>query len=215
MDALTVTAERIADLAGVPAGLRRTDVPADHRRREFVIAIRHLVSEAAARGLAQLAAPAHSNLDNLNKARTKLIAARDALRRLNGLIDITPLDELVAALSILLGVDPEPPVVCGRGRRPGSYGDWRLAWLVFNLLSIVRSADAAGFTLSKSDDDKPRGTLVDALNLLRPHLPFIPKALQYKTLERLRAIGTRTPACDALMLLRRVMLTPPFTSRRQ
>jgi len=207
MDALTVTAERIADLAGVPAG---------RRRREFVVEIRDLIGEAAARGLAKFAAPAaYSTADNLNEARVKLIAARDALRRLNGLVDTTPLDDLVAALSILLGVDPEPAVAKGRGRRPGSYGDWLFAWLVLRLLSIGRSADAVEFTLSKSDDDKPRGTLVDALILLRPHLPFIPKVLPYKTLERLRATRTPTDNFSALDLLRRLLPPPPFTPPRQ
>jgi hypothetical protein len=209
------TAEKIADLAGVPAGLRHTDVPAHQRRREFVLAIRDLIGEVAERGLARLAAPAYSNVDNLNEARTKLIAARDALRRLSGLVDTAPIDELVAALSILLGVDPEPVVTRRRGRRPGSYGDWLFAWLVLRLLSIIRSADAVELTLSKSDDNKPRGTLVDALNLLRSHLPIIPAELPYKTLERLRAIRAPTGTFAALDLLRRLLPPPPFTPLRQ
>jgi hypothetical protein len=207
-DAFERPAERIADLAGVPAGVRLTHVPADQRRREFVAAINDLMREAAGRALARMAAPAYSSVNNLNEARIKLIAARDALRRLNGVVDTAPIDELVAALSILLGADPEPPLAARRGRRRGSYGDWLFAWTVLRLLSIVRSADAVELTLSRSDDDMPRGTLVDALNILRSRLLFIPKILPYKTLERLRATPTQTAAFDALDLLRRLMPPP-------
>ena len=78
-------------------------------------------------------------------------------------------------------------------------------WLVLELLSIVREADALDLTLSKSGS-KPRGTLVDALDLLRPHTGCVPAALPYKTLERLRATRGET-AASALHVLRRMF--PP------
>ena len=177
-------------------------LPQDWRRQEFVGAVRDLILEFSMRASIR----ATHNAD-LKKARNKLLEARDALRRLNGLVDMASIDSLVAELSILLGANPEPAAARKRGRRKGSADDWLFQRFVLELLSIVRSS---GVELSLSKlDRKPRGTLIAALDLLRPHVGCIPRVPPYKTLERLRASRSR-PGPSSLDLLRRKWPPPPF-----
>ncbi len=161
-------------------------VPADYRRQELITAVRRLLWVATVRVLMHQRG-AKLNVDHMKAvkaARTKLLQARDALQRLSGL-DTAPIEREIALLSLLVGANPSPAATTGPGPREGSDRDWVFNWLVRELLRIVRSFDAT-LTLSKLGDE-PRGTLVQALDLLRPHLGCIPAPLSYKTLARLRA----------------------------
>jgi hypothetical protein len=190
------TAEQIVELIQLPS-----DLP-DWGRNQLIAAVRDLIWEAEARTRALSVAPTP---DDVRAALTKVLETRVALQRLNGLVDVSPIDALVAELSILLGTNPAPCTGGGRGRRKGSDGDWLFKWLVRELLDIARWSGAAGLTLSKGGG-KPCGTLVEALNLLRPHVGCIPVELPYKTLERLHAERAR-PRGSGLATLKR--LFPP------
>jgi hypothetical protein len=170
--------ERIADLAQVPTG---------RQREELIFAACDLIGEALIRFTARHlhCNPNHVKANDAKVARTKALELRDALRQLEDIVDTAAIDTLVAELSILAGANPEPTVSGGLGRRKGSISDWTFKWLVGELLNMVRAA-GGDLKLSKLGNT-PRGSLVDALDLLRPYVECIPVVLSYRTLQPLHA----------------------------
>jgi hypothetical protein len=168
--------EHIADLA---------QPPKDWRRQEFIDAVQRLIWVTTVRVLVRHRARTKLDVKSMRSALAALWRARDALQRLNGLVDTAPIEEIIADLSLWLGANPGRGAATGPGRPKGSDNDWVFKLLVRGLLSIVRASDAE-LTLSKLAG-QPRGTLTEVLDLLRPHLACIPKALSYNALERLHA----------------------------
>jgi hypothetical protein len=171
--------QRIADLAQVPVG---------RRRKKLISAACDLIGEALIRFCARHlhSNPKYMKANDVKVARTKALELRDALRPLEDIVDTAAIDGLVAESSILAGANPEPAAGGKRGRRKGSGGDWTFKWLVGELLYVVRAA-GGDLTLSKLDNT-PRGTLIEALDLLRPYVDCIPSMPPYRTLQRLHAL---------------------------
>jgi hypothetical protein len=171
--------ELIANLAQVP----------DWRCQEFKMAAQKLIWVVNVRLLLRQRARAKLDLRGMKEALAAVLRARGALQQLGGLIDAAPLEPLIADLSLWLGTNPErgPSAKPGRLRRrpSGSDSDWVFKWFVRELLSSARTFDA-NLTLSR-EAGEARGSLSQVLVLLRPHVACIPKALPYKTLERLHA----------------------------
>jgi hypothetical protein len=157
--------------------------PKDWRRQEFITKVRNLIWVATVKDSVRRRASATLDIDNMKKALVELFRARDALHRLSGLIDSAPIDAMIGDLSLWLGTNPKRGAGVGRGRPTGSYNAGVFKWFVLELRSIAHSFGAE-LTLSKLGSE-PRGTLVEVLDLLRPHLACIPKAPPYRTLERL------------------------------
>ena len=171
--------ELIANLAQVP----------DWRCQEFKMAAQKLIWVVNVRLLLRQRARAKLDLRGMKEALAAVLRARGALQQLGGLIDAAPLEPLIADLSLWLGTNPERGAGAKPGRRrrrpSGSDNDWVFKWFVRELLSSARTFDAK-LTLSR-EAGEARGSLSEILVLLRPHVACIPKALPYKTLERLRA----------------------------
>jgi hypothetical protein len=171
--------ELIANLAQVP----------DWRCQEFKMAAQKLIWVVNVRLLLRQRARAKLDLRGMKEALAAVLRARGALQQLGGLIDAAPLEPLIADLSLWLGTNPERGASAKPGRlrrRPsGSDSDWVFKWFVRELLSSARTFDA-NLTLSR-EAGEARGSLSQVLVLLRPHVACIPKALPYKTLERLHA----------------------------
>jgi hypothetical protein len=194
IDSARAAVEQIADLAKVPPG---------HRRQNFILAVMDLIFEASARIDAQDFASKVS-IQDLKAARARALELRDAIHRLNGLIDPTPIERMVAELSIFLGANPGPDrKPKGKpGPKMDSGPNWQCRWLVRQLLDIVRLS-GGHLTLSKLAE-QPRGTLVEALCLLQPHVGCVPDNLSYNTLDGLRK---PLPLEDgAIQVLRRMFL---------
>jgi hypothetical protein len=172
--------ENIADVA---------QPPKDWRRQKFIDAVQRLIWVATVRLLVRHRTRTKLDAKGMKNALAAVLRARDALQQLDGLVDTAPLDPLIADLSLWLGANPDRGASTGPGRPSGSDKDWVFKWFVLELRSIAHSSGAE-LTLSKLGS-KPRGTLVAVLDLLRPHLACIPKALPYKTLERLLAEHSR------------------------
>ena len=172
--------EHIADLA---------QPPKDWRRQEFIDAVQRLIWVATVRVSVRHRARTKLDAKGMRSALAALRRARDALQRLNGLINEAPIEAMIYDLSLWLGTNPERGASAKPGRRrrrpSGSDSDWVFKWFVRELLSSARTFDAK-LTLSR-EAGEARGSLSEILVLLRPHVACIPKALPYKTLERLRA----------------------------
>jgi hypothetical protein len=172
--------EQIANLA---------QVPPDWRCQEFKTAAQKLIWVANVRMLLRRRARAKLDVKGMKEALGAALRARGTLQRLGGLIDAAPLEPLFADLSLWLGTNPERGATAKpgrlRGRPRGSDSDWVFKWFVRELLSTARTFDA-DLTLSR-EAGEARGSLSEILVLLRPHVACIPKALPYKTLERLHA----------------------------
>jgi hypothetical protein len=166
--------ERIADLA---------QPPKDWRRQEFIDAVQRLIWLATVRVSVRHRARTKLDAKGMKNALAAVLRARDALQQLDGLVDTAPLEPLIADLSLWLGANPDRGASTGPGRPSGSDKDWVFKWLVRELLSAARKFDAK-LTLSQ-EAGEVRGSLSEVLVLLRPHLACIPRALPYKTLERL------------------------------
>jgi hypothetical protein len=169
----------IADLAQPPKG----------RRHEFIDAVQRLIWVATVRVSVRHRARTKLDVKSMKSALAALWRARDALQRLNGLIDEAPIEAMIDDLSLWLGANPERDAAAKRGRPRGSEGDRVFKLLVRELLSSARTFDAK-LTLS-NEAGEARGTLSEVLGLLRPHLACIPRVLPYKTLERLHAEHSR------------------------
>jgi hypothetical protein len=168
--------EHIADLA---------QPPKDWRRQEFIDAVQRLIWVTTVRVLVRHRARTKLDAKSMRSALAALWRARDALQRLNGLVDEAPIKTMIHDLSLWLGANPERGAAAKRGRPRGSDGDWVFKWFVRELLSIARSFDAE-LPLSQVDG-AAHGPLAKVLDLLRPHLACIPRArLPYRTLARLR-----------------------------
>jgi hypothetical protein len=172
--------ENIADLA---------QPPKNWRRQKFIDAVQRLIWVATVRVSVRHRTRTKLDAKGMKNALAAVLRARDALQQLDGLVDTAPLDRLIADLSLWLGANPERGAAAKRGRPRGSEGDWVFKWFVRQLLSSARTFDAK-LTLSQ-EAGEARGTLVEVLDLLQPHLACIPKALPYKTLERLLAEHSR------------------------
>lgn len=172
--------EHIADLA---------QPPKDWRRQEFIDAVQRLIWVATVRVSVRHRARTKLDVKSMRSALAALRRARDALQRLNGLINEAPIEAMIYDLSLWLGANPERGAAAKQGRPRGSESDWVFKWLVRQLLSSARTFDAK-LTLSQ-EAGEARGTLSEVLVLLRPHLACIPRVLPYKTLERLRAEHSR------------------------
>lgn len=128
------------------------------------------------------------------------LVARDPLvseeRRLRGSTKPFETDELQWTVFLLdrlfsTAVGEVPPLMAGvatlrkkRGKKPGTVNNPEFHDFVWSLLS--GAADAGGeFTLDKNAE---KGTLIDALNILRPHLPrgVIPNALPLGTIQKIK-----------------------------
>jgi hypothetical protein len=172
--------EQIANLA---------QVPPDWRRQEFKTTAQKLIWVVNVRVLLRQRARAKLDVKGMKEALGAVLRARGALQQLGGLIDAAPVEPLIANLSLWLGTNPERGASAKPGRlrrRPsGSDSDWVFKWFVRELLLSARTFDAK-LTLSR-EAGEVRGSLSEILVLLRPHVACIPKALPYKTLERLRA----------------------------
>jgi hypothetical protein len=174
-------------------------------RSEFVLAVRDLISEMDARGRALAAGRNHA--DEIGAARTKLVEARDALRPLDDLVDTSPIDPLIEWLSILIGKNPAPAEVSGRGRKKGSLGDCPFRLLVCKL-RCIESAYGVRFTLSDSAGEAA-GTLPKVIELLRPHVGCVPNALTYDVMESHdRSHMDVQMSATALPMLRRLFPPP-------
>jgi hypothetical protein len=164
--------------------------PKDWRGQEFIDAVRRLIWVATVRISVRHRARTKLDVKSMRSALAALLRARDALQRLNGLIDEAPIEAMIYDLSLWLGANPERGAAAKRGGRPrGSEGNWVFKWFVRELLSSARRFDAK-LTLSR-EAGEARGTLSEVLVLLRPHLACIPRVLPYKTLERLHAEHAR------------------------
>ena len=172
--------EHIADLA---------QPPKDWRRQEFLDAVLRLIWVATVRVSVRHRARTKLDVKSMRSALAALWHARDALQRLNGLIDEAPIEAMIYDLSLWLGANPDRGARTRRGRPSGSDKEWMFKWLVRELLSAARTFDAK-LTLSR-EAGEARGSLSKILVLLRPHLACIPKVLPYKTLERLLAEHSR------------------------
>jgi hypothetical protein len=172
--------EHIADLA---------QPPKDWRRQEFIDAVQRLIWVATVRVSVRHRARTKLDAKGMRSALAALRRARDALQRLNGLINEAPLEAMIYDLSLWLGANPERGAAAKQGRPRGSESDWVFKWFVRQLLSSARTFDAK-LTLSR-EAGEARGTLSEVLVLLRPHLACIPTVPPYKTLERLHAEHSR------------------------
>ena len=175
------------------------------RRFLFAQAVRQLIAEMDARARAIRAGADYA--DDIRKARTELLKARDALQPLGTLVDTSAIGTLVEWLSILIGENSDPAAAKRRGRRKGSVKLWPFHLLVHELLHIG-SSTGADFTLSDLGGE-PKGSLAAALELLRPHVACIPKPLTYDALEEIRS--TRASAgksSTALAILKRLFPPP-------
>jgi hypothetical protein len=163
--------------------------PKDWRRQEFIDAVQRLIWVASVRVSVRHRARTKLDVKTMRSALAALWRARDALQRLNGLINEAPIEAMIYDLSLWLGANPERGAAAKRGRRRGSESDWVFKWFVRQLLSSARTFDAK-LTLSQGAGEA-RGTLSKVLVLLGPHLACIPRVLPYKTLERLHAEHSR------------------------
>jgi hypothetical protein len=83
-----------------------------------------------------------------------------------------------------------------RGRKRGAVGDWQFQGFVKTLL-IYAQEYGGSLTLQKN---VKKGTLIESLNMLGPHLPngFIPKHLPLSTLQRIKRVASQMDL-DALI----------------
>jgi hypothetical protein len=104
--------------------------PKDWRRQEFIDAVRRLIWVATVRISVRHRARTKLDVKNMRSALAALWRARDALQRLNGLIEEAPIEAMIYDLSLWLGANPERGGAAKRGRPRGSEGDWVFKWFV-------------------------------------------------------------------------------------
>jgi hypothetical protein len=92
------------------------------------------------------------------------------------------LDELLWTFSEFTGSNPFPAPPNGRGRPRGTVGNWQLQKFVEILWETTKLYGGNLYADPKRDDG---GTMIQALELLRPVLPesFLPKVLPVRTIE--------------------------------
>jgi hypothetical protein len=196
--AVRAAAEEIADVAGVPT---------DWRRQEFVLAVIDLVKEADSRTAVVTYARKHEK--DLKRGRAAALNLRDAMDRLDGLVDVGPVKHVLAELSLLLGLNPAPDKKPPgkRGPKPDSGSYWLFRWFVRELHGIVRRAGGK-FTLTKIvGSDEPDGTLIVALEILQPYVGCIPHRMSYNALDDIRKLSPAEKT--ALDVLKRMVRRGP------
>lgn len=140
--------------------------------------------------LATLSVALHNCLGSLNEQEWAQLERGPCGEGIRGLHE--KIYCLAMSSSALVGTAPpsRQPTIRGRGRPPGSISNPIFQELIFRL--CVGALVAGGkFTLTT---DAPSGTLVDALDLLRPLVPIglIPHQLTGSMLERQRQAAQRS-----------------------
>jgi hypothetical protein len=92
------------------------------------------------------------------------------------------LDDLLWVLSEFTGSNPFPDRPNGRGRPRGTVGNWKLQNFIEALWETAKICGGHLYADHKRDDG---GTMIKALELLRPVLPegLLPKNLSVSTIE--------------------------------
>jgi hypothetical protein len=102
-------------------------------------------------------------------------------------VGIRLLAAMVEAFARITGKSPTFELRRGRGRRKGAIGGWQFQHFVEELWRTVN--EHGGKLTFSCKDNKGSGSMVDALETLRPLLPqgFIPKQLPAKTIGRIKS----------------------------
>jgi hypothetical protein len=141
-------------------------------------------------------------VDNIVKQHPWLQGDRQRLKAVTEPFEVDGLEQTVRLLTLLfnaaIGKDlwgiPRKGAVRGKsGRRKGAVGDVMFNQLVHDILCAA-TENGGDLTIDKNIQT---GTLVDALNTLRPYLPkgVVPNALPFSTLQKIKtAHGKNTRA---------------------
>jgi len=145
------------------------------------------------------------SLNEVDREQLDKLAAHDTLlqreKRLRGSTEPFQTDELQWTVFLLdrlfnIAVGKVPPLMVGaaalrneRGRKPKTVNNPSFHEFVWLLLS---GAASAGGELTLDQNFK-KGTLADALNILRKHLPIgvIPNALPFGTIQKIKTAHSK------------------------
>jgi hypothetical protein len=191
-------AMQVAELARIPAG------PIGGQREPFCDALcesvqevwetdRRAVSSRPGRALFKAAEAARTlneaicSLNKDDREWVERLMARPVYRELprEFLQMVSQIDDLFST-----AIGESSPLIPGaaalrykRGRRKGAVGNMMFGLLIRRLW-LWATEHRGKFTFDKNHE---KGTLIDALNILRPHLPkrVVPNALPYGTIQRI------------------------------
>jgi hypothetical protein len=172
--------QQLAELARVP----------DEKRIEFCRQVSNLVSDMWRHDahhrqlvLAKQNKSLSLAIDALRAAKQALADLDEDLREAGGELIINT-ELAITHFLACMGEDSGPARrrADGRGRRPGSV-NWMFAAFV---VKLRRAASAAGGRLGLQKNIR-KGALLEAIEILAPHLPdgFVPKRLSASTLQRI------------------------------
>jgi len=172
---------QLAELARVPV----------EKRVEFCRQVSNLISDmwrsdADRRALlkAKTNTPLSQAIDALRDARQALADLDQELREAGGELIIN-IELWVTQFLACMGEDSAPPRrrAHRRGRRPGTVKNWRFEAFVVKLRRAV-TASGGRLGLQKNIE---KGPLLEAIDMLAPHLPdgFVPKPRSASTLQRI------------------------------